>query len=312
MLQDITNDMDSDDELDDTIAQDGTLTDEQVLEYAGMEIPIVYEQEEDGKVKVGSLVGIRPHYPKPKYSVRTQGVRKGILTHKAGRTITSRPLVPVLCLMEADLVDNMGVSAEALALGKAAIDSLNPVAVSPEFVDMVVTEYEERAPIDREFFLPSGEEVEDYADVPPTTVDHSNLPSVEEIMAAITTTVTPTTSPHDDGTITFINTETSTMDEQLAVPQVIPEPAIIEDGTDGVHVFDNLAPEAYESPDALTVTPDLSASADRVDTATEPMAVAGKDSEVVVIDQSGLPVIETTTPPVDPRLVQDGTVIPPL
>lgn len=363
MLQDITDDMGSDEELDDTSTatdDSGILTKDQVLELATMQPLLVYEQAEDGKVKVAVLEGVRTfHHPTedskpPRFSVRIQGVRKGELTYNAKRTINELNLVPVLALIDAELVDRMRVSPEALALGKAAIDSLYPTAppINP-LVDVLVEDYVETAPIEREFFLPSEEGDDDTA--PTSGGTTTDMPTVEEVMTVLDTmepveglindidpgfygetleandtgfysdtdtlvgndpgfmqpvTYTdPTSNPSFTGSITFggyIQEQPAVNTQELgAVEQVIPEPALIEDGEGTVHVSDNLDATAYQSPEALSVHPDHSPSSDLVDTAVEPMAVPGQDAVAYTIDPMGLPVIA-----LEPGVQEDGTLVP--
>lgn len=349
MLEDTMNDMDDVTELAETdtpVDDSGALTKDQVLELASMQPLLVYEQAEDGKVKVAVLEGVRTfHHPTetgkaPRLSIRIQGIRKGELTYNAKRTIDELSLVPVLALMDAKLVDRMRVSPEALALGKAAIDSLNPSPFINPLVDLLVTEYEESAPIEREFFLPTEEGDDDTA---PTTVTTPNMPTVEQVMSVLDTMEPamgliddidpgfyadtdslvgndpgfmqpvsygdPTSSPNFTGTITFggyvqeqpvVNTQ-----ELRTVEQVIPEPALIEDGEGTVHVSDNLDASAYQSPEALSVHPDRSPSSDLVDTAVEPMAVPGEGAVAYSIDPMGLPVIA-----LEPGVQEDGTLVP--
>lgn len=341
MYDDTMNDMDMDsDEVVDAPDDSGVLTGEQVQELATMNPILVYD---DGRVKVGILKGVREGgYIRP-LSIQMQGVRDGVLTYKAGGTLTNRPLVPVLCLMEAALVDRMRVSPGALALGKAAIDSLNPTtpAINP-LVDVLVEEYVEAAPIEREFFLPSVEGNDD-SDALPTMGGTPDMPSVEEVMTALGTTESlkglidnidpgfygetlnandpgfysgtdtlvgndpgfmqpvtyadPTSDPNFTGTITFggyVQEQAAVNTQELGtVEQVIPEPAIIEDGEGTVHVSDNLDASAYQSPEALSVHPDHSPSSDLVDMAVEPMAVPGQGAVAYTVDPMGLPVIET-------------------
>lgn len=192
MYKDITDDMGSDAEGTDVLADDsGVLTGEQVLELATMQPLLVYEQAEDKKVKVAVLEAVRAfHRPllggrPPRFSVRIQGVRKGELTYNARRTIDERPLVPVFCLMDADLVDRMRVSAEALALGQAAVDSLNPAPRINPMVDLLVTEYEESGSVEGEFFLPTEESDDDALPIAGNTPDR---PTVDEVMGALGTT----------------------------------------------------------------------------------------------------------------------------
>jgi len=330
MYEDTMNDMD-DEAVGmpvSTSDDSGVLTTEEVAVYAVLNPLIVYE---DARVKVGILKGVRDGYIRP-LSIQMQGVRDGELTYKAGGTLSDRSLVPVFCLMEAELVDKMRVSPANLALGKAAVNSLNPAPVTREFVDMVVEDYVEADPINREFFLPSGEG-DDNGTLPiiGTTADR---PTVDEVMGALGTTepvyqggdqsqgghvgvtlldvvqdtdsssfsmVTPTSDPSFTGTITFgghvqeqpvMNTQELGTVEQ--VPAAIPEPALIEDGEGTVHVSDNLDASVYQSPEALSVHPDHSLNRDRVDTAVEPMVVPGQGATAYTVDPMGLPVIETT------------------
>lgn len=378
MLQDITDDM-GNEEIDVPADDSGVLTKDQVLELASMQPLLVYEQAEDKKVKVAVLEGVRTfHHPTasempgchsstetgkpPRFSIRLQGVRKGELTYNARRTINDLSLVPVLALIDAELVDRMRVSPEALALGKAAFDSLNPVPVTREFVDMVVEDYVEADPINREFFLPSGE-----ADTLPTGSTTPDMPSVEEVMNALGVTepliglvdnidpgfygetlgandlgyyqgrdqsqgghagvtlldvvqdvdpsswsMGPTSNPSFTGSITFggyIQEPAVNTQELGTVEQVIPEPALIEDGECTVHVSDNLPTSAYQSPEALVVHPDYSPSSGLVDMAVEPMVVPGESAVAYSIDPMGLPIIETT-PVLEPGVQEDGAVVP--
>lgn len=131
-----------------------------VAEYASMNPLVVYE-DDAGKLTVAILEGVKgantTRGDAEKMRVRKQGVRKGEVGYKAKATIAMRPLVPVLAFIEEALVDGMLISPTALAMGKAAVDALNP-RINP-LVDTLVEEYEESAPLEREFFLPQdGEE----------------------------------------------------------------------------------------------------------------------------------------------------------
>jgi hypothetical protein len=324
MYEDTMNDMDDDGEGTDVPTDDsGVLTDEEVAVYAALNPLIVYE---DVRVKVGVLKSVREGYIRP-LTIQMQGVRDGELTYKAGGTLSDRPLVPVFCLMEAELVDKMLVSPANLALGKAAIDSLNPAPITREFVDMVVEDYVEADPINREFFLPT--EGGDDDDTLPITGSTPDRPTVDEVMGALGTTETlvgltddidpgqpltygdPTSNPNFTGTITFggyVQEPAMNTQELGTVEQVVAEPALIEDGG-GVHVSDNLDAAAYQSPEALSVHPDRSPNNDLVDAAVEPMVVPGQGATAYSIDPMGLPVIETT-PALEPGVLEDGTRVP--
>jgi hypothetical protein len=331
MLEDTMNDMDNDSSV---------LSGRQVSELATMQPLLVYEQAEDKKVKVAILNAVRsPNLPEThpgpdRFSIRIQGIRKGELTYNANRTINELSLVPVLALIDAELVDRMRVSPEALALGKAAIDSLNPAPSINPLVDLLVTEYEESAPVEREFFLPSDDELDDYNDTLPIPGDKgTERPTVQEVMESLDPDLycgndtmlgydldpnfakpisygDPTTSPNFTGSITFNAVqEQPTMNTQDlgTVEQVIPEPALIEDGEGTLRVSDNLDATAYQSPEALSVHPDRSPNNDRVDAAVEPMAVPGQGAEAYTVDPMGLPLIETTPAY---GVQEDGTLVP--
>lgn len=119
--------------------------------YAGLQPFVIYTPSYNNKLQVAILEGVKPNgYIK----VRKQGIRKGEEGFNAHGTAKVRRLIPVLAFVEEELADEMKVSVEALALGEAALKALNPAPAINPLVDTVVTEYEESAPVEREFFLP--------------------------------------------------------------------------------------------------------------------------------------------------------------
>jgi len=169
MLEGTINDMEtmnSNAEFDmdqDLLEQSTALTEEQLIQYAELNPFIIYS--DSGKLSVAIIEGVKssPKTDPNPIKIRKQGVRKGVRGYNAKATTTARKLVPVFALVEEDLIDAMLISPAALALGKAALNVGSNT--NRDLVDTLVEEYEESAPIERQFF-PRQEDVDYYADWP--------------------------------------------------------------------------------------------------------------------------------------------------
>lgn len=172
---------------DDTTTNDDTTTEgelsplDTMKRYAELQPFVIYTPSYNNKLQVALLEGVKANGD---IKVRKQGVRDGKEGFNAHGTAKVGRLIPVLAFVEEELADTMKVSVEALALGDAALKALNPApAISPEFVDTVVEEYTEGAPIEREFFLPEEEFDKLVVDLEvPTPTSTEQVEALQELM----------------------------------------------------------------------------------------------------------------------------------
>lgn len=275
---------------------ESVLSGEELAKFTTMNPFIIYE--EDGKVKVAILEGLRTDQMRGAFfTIRKQGVRKGEKGYKAKATLDATPLVPVFALVEASLVDKMLVSPAALAIGMEALKSLDPAPPTSKLVDMLVEEYVEAAPIEREFFLPAVEDT--------TQTDGTNESN----------TITEETT---------MNEQKGTAEPSLEVEEVIAEPIVL--GTDGVHVADKVEPKDMEpngldpeSPNFVGVSTEPLTTESQVppnEVHTEPTVVPGKVVEDPQLDTTNTdikdsePIAVEPLPPAFPPIDPMGVVLP--
>ena len=194
MLQDITAvDMDNDGST--------ALTDEQLAEYGSMNPFIIYleggDHVKNKKVCAALVESVRSGVNGTRIRVRKQGVRKGVLGYNARASIPAPRLVPVLALVEESLVDAMLVSPAALALGMVAINGISGPNCM-DLVDALVEEYEESAPIERQFFNHSD-------DVEMADSTTGDIAMTEGMGAADALTVMPHLGTVADGQLLDLN-----------------------------------------------------------------------------------------------------------
>jgi hypothetical protein len=140
--------------------EDIILSFDDITGLTGIKPLIIYEAH--GKVKTGVLEKVKPNTT---FLVRGQGVRKGELGYNAKSSVNTTSLVPVIALLDVQLIESMGIDPSLLGLGAKCIQEyLHPAPRINPLVDTLVEQYEESEGILREFF-PVVEDVDEVDDM---------------------------------------------------------------------------------------------------------------------------------------------------
>jgi hypothetical protein len=124
-------------------------------DYAELNPILIYEEHD--KPVISLVEGVVTRKGEPMIKVRKHGFRKDGYSYTAGSCVGEREVVPVLCFVDAELVDKMLISPAALAMGMFGTGLLtteDAPSINP-LVDLLVEEYEESISVEREFFSES-------------------------------------------------------------------------------------------------------------------------------------------------------------
>ena len=186
-------------------------------DYADLNPILIYEEHD--KPVISLVEGVVTRKGEPMIKVRKHGFRKDGYSYTAGSCVGEREVVPVLCFVDAELVDKMLISPAALAMGMFGTGLLTAEEVPPinPLVDLLVEEYEESVSVEREFFPESeflevsdaltwGADITD-ADVEPmSTFPVYSRTAIAEELPVVDYTL------DDQGYVTFPNSKAESYD----------------------------------------------------------------------------------------------------
>lgn len=118
------------------------LSDAKLAELLPTKPLLIYNNLKGNKVSVAKVKKVKGDT----LEITRQGVRDGVDTYKAGATTPRTRLVPVLALIEVDLINKLEISYAALEMGARALaKDKEPTVEAPSCVGATPVETEEEA-----------------------------------------------------------------------------------------------------------------------------------------------------------------------